>query len=119
MIFSHPCFPNGRAHSDGDSVEYRWDFPYFDRQRCSDPPWGHFTSDFIWFHRPLSDYWKAFKAAGFDVLELEEPRISEERQHLAPSGGALRSNRSRPYSIAFKLRTAPGNLSGARRRAVP
>jgi 2-polyprenyl-3-methyl-5-hydroxy-6-metoxy-1,4-benzoquinol methylase len=67
LVFSHPCFPQGRATVSTDSAEtnYHWAFPYFERRRCVDPPWAHFTQDFIWFHRPLSDYWKAFKGAGF------------------------------------------------------
>ncbi len=36
--------------------------------------WAHFTSAFIWFHRPLSAYWKAFRDAGFDVaFKLRKP----------------------------------------------
>ena len=68
-----------------------------------DPPWGHFTSESIWFHRPLSDYWKAFKASGFVILEFDEPRITEERYHLAPNARKLNNSKTRPYSVAFKL----------------
>src|SRR6266404_1507243 len=105
VVFSHPCFPQGCAtvSQDGDEMNYRWTFPYFERRRCVDPPWGHFSSDFIWFHRPLSDYWKAFKAAGFAVLDFEEPRIAEERYHLAQNPRKLTNSRTRPYSVAFNL----------------
>jgi hypothetical protein len=68
-----------------------------------DPPWAHFTSDFIWFHRPLSDYWKAFQAAGFSVLDFEEPRIAKERYHLVENARKLAYSQSRPYSVAFRL----------------
>jgi ubiquinone/menaquinone biosynthesis C-methylase UbiE len=105
LVFSHPCFPQGRADkSDGESVSYEWPFPYFSEQKCVDPPWAHFTSEFIWYHRPLSDYWKAFKADGFDVLDFEEPRLSEDRQHLARNPKHLANSKIRPYSVAFKLR---------------
>ena len=105
LVFSHPCFPQGKAgNSDAGTPTYEWPFPYFAEQKCVDPPWAHFTSDFIWFHRPLSDYWKAFKAAGFDVLDFEEPRLAEDRQHLAPNPKHLMNSRTRPYSVAFKLR---------------
>ncbi len=106
VVFSHPCFPQGRAiASTGDGgIEYHWEFPYFERQKCIDPPWGHFTSEFIWFHRPLSDYWKAFKRAGFDVVDFEEPRVTHERYHLAENQRRLNASKSRPYSVAFKLR---------------
>jgi len=104
VIFSHPCFPQSRATVGEDSIQYCWDFPYFEQRKCIDPPWRHFTSEFIWFHRPLSDYWKAFKAAGFDVVDFEEPRVTEERYHLAENERKLNNSKNRPYSVAFKLR---------------
>jgi ubiquinone/menaquinone biosynthesis C-methylase UbiE len=105
-IFSHPCFPGGRCKTSEDarSVDYHWDSPYFERNKCVDPPWGHFKSDFIWFHRPLSDYWKAFKAAGFEVTDFEEPRITEDRYHLAANERKLTRSKYLPWSVAFKLR---------------
>jgi len=109
LVFSHPCFPAGRANlsEDHERVRYDWDFPYFQEKKCTDPPWGHFTSDFIWFHRPLSDYWKAFTAAGFDVVDFEEPRITEDRYHLAETEKQLRNSKTRAYSVAFKLQKKP------------
>jgi SAM-dependent methyltransferase len=107
LVFSHPCFPGGRATPAGDGVAYAWDFPYFERRRCVDPPWGHFTSEFIWFHRPLSDYWKAFAEAGFTVAGFEEPRLTPDRFHLAGTAAALHRNQSRPYSVVFKLQKPP------------
>jgi ubiquinone/menaquinone biosynthesis C-methylase UbiE len=105
VVFSHPCFPQGRVfRTEGVEVHYRWDFPYFEETKCIDPPWKHFTSEFIWFHRPLSDYWKAFQASGFDVVDFEEPRISPDRYHLADSERQARKLATRPYSVAFKLR---------------
>ena len=109
LVFSHPCFPAGRATmpTSGDGVTYVWNFPYFRRQKCIDPPWAHFTSEFIWFHRPLSDYWKAFTAAGFAVVGFDEPRLTPERYHLAPTTAALRKSQACPYSVAFKLQKSP------------
>lgn len=106
LVFSHPCFPSaaGTVHGALPRISYRWDHSYFERTRRVDPPWHHFTEEFIWFHRPLSDYWKAFRGAGFQVEEFEEPRVTEERFHLAPSEKKLASCRYRPYSVAFKLR---------------
>jgi SAM-dependent methyltransferase len=105
LVFSHPCFPQGRADvaEHGETVRYTWDFRYFDRRRVSEPPWGHFRAEFIWFHRPLSDYWKAFTAAGFVVERFEEPRVHPDRYHLAPSARKLRNSQLRPYSVAFRL----------------
>lgn len=104
VVFSHPCFPQGRAVVQGDGqVAYRWDFPYFEHRKRVDPPWGRFTSEFIWFHRPLSDYWKAFRRAGFSVAEFEEPHVLPERYHLASNPAKLRQSQQRPYSVAFRL----------------
>jgi SAM-dependent methyltransferase len=113
LVFSHPCFPQGNAtvSEDGRELCYRWDFPYFEPMKCVDPPWAHFRTDFLWFHRPLSDYWKAFTAAGFGVEGFEEPRITEERYHLAENAHKLRNSKTRPCSVAFKLR----KFSGPRR----
>ena len=93
--------------ADDREVCYRWDFPYFEPRKCVDPPWGHFRTDFLWFHRPLSDYWKAFAAAGFAVVGFEEPRLTEDRYNLAESEKKLRNSKTRPYSVAFKLRKTP------------
>lgn len=105
LVFSHPCFPQGRASvsEDGENASYSWDFPYFEPRKCTDPPWGHFKADFLWFHRPLSDYWKAFIGNGFAVVGFEEPRITADRFHLAENERKLRNSKTRPYSVAFKL----------------
>jgi ubiquinone/menaquinone biosynthesis C-methylase UbiE len=105
LVFSHPCFPQGRAtvSEDGEAVRYDWHFSYFEHRQCIDPPWAHFTAEFIWFHRPLSDYWKAFRAAGFVVVEFEEPRITADRSHLATTARQLKNSQMRPGSVAFKL----------------
>ena len=90
LVFSHPCFPIGRSFRDGaDALNFRWATSYFKEGKRVDPPWDHFKSEFIWFHRPLSDYWKAFRKHGFIVEEFEEPHGSET---------AL------PCSVIFKLK---------------
>jgi ubiquinone/menaquinone biosynthesis C-methylase UbiE len=108
LVFSHPCFPQGRASrsEDGEVIRYLWKVSYFQEHKCIDPPWAHFKSDFIWFHRPLSEYWKAFTRAGFEVIDFDEPRITEERYELAETDRSLKNNQTRPYSVAFKLRKA-------------
>jgi SAM-dependent methyltransferase len=109
LVFSHPCFPQGGAtvSEDGRRVSYHWDFPYFEPRKCVDPPWAHFKTEFLWFHRPLSDYWKAFAAAGLAVVGFEEPRLTEDRDHLAEDEKQLRNGKTRPYSVAFKLQKPP------------
>jgi ubiquinone/menaquinone biosynthesis C-methylase UbiE len=106
VIFSHPCFPGGSAtmSNSHDGVTYEWDFPYFQPQKRVDPPWAHFRSAFTWFHRPLSDYWKAFIEARFTVVDFEEPRVTADRYHLVGTDMALKKSQACPYSVAFKLR---------------
>jgi len=105
IIFSHPCFPQGSTTvtSEEDGIDYHWNSSYFDQEKRIDPPWAHFKSEFIWFHRPLSDYWKAFKVAGFNVVDFEEPRLTEKNGHLAKNKMHLTNCKNRPYSVAFKL----------------
>ncbi len=104
-IFSHPCFPQGRAHAgQGVHITYEWTHSYFLESQQRDPPWAHFTSEFLWYHRPLSVYWKAFRDAGFTIEELREPCITPERHALAPDAKTLHNAQHRPYSIAFRLR---------------
>ncbi len=109
LVFSHPCFPQGSktVSENGEEICYCWSFPYFEQKKCLDPPWAHFSSEFIWFHRPLSDYWKAFTTAGFWVVDFEEPRITEDRYHLAETESKLKKSKVRPYSVAFKLQKKP------------
>jgi ubiquinone/menaquinone biosynthesis C-methylase UbiE len=105
LVFSHPCFPQGRAtvSEDGEVIQYGWNFSYFEQRKCVDPPWAHFTAEFIWFHRPLSDYWKACKAAGFVVVDFEEPSITADRYHLAKTERQLKDCQTCPASVALKL----------------
>lgn len=105
VVFSHPCFPQGDAtlSEDNRQLTYVWNASYFQPLKRIDPPWAHFTSEFIWFHRPLSDYWKAFRGAGFQVIDFEEPRLTEERFHLTTSEKQRLSNQLRPISVVFKL----------------
>jgi len=97
LVFSHPCFPAGRATPSRKGLAYRWDEPYFEAGKRIDPPWGH------WFHRPLSDYWKSFFDAGFRVTGFEEPRLTADRAHLALNERERERSSNRPYSVAFRL----------------
>jgi ubiquinone/menaquinone biosynthesis C-methylase UbiE len=105
VIFSHPCFPQGNASvmKKENGISYLWKNSYFEQQKRIDPPWGHFKSNFIWFHRPLSDYWKAFKNAAFDIVNFEEPIISIENYSTTIDNNELEKNKTHPYSVSFKL----------------
>jgi hypothetical protein len=41
------------------------------------------------------------------VVGFEEPRLTEDRDHLAENEKKLRNSRTRPYSVAFKLQKPP------------
>ena len=105
LVFTHPCFPQSDEtdlQPDG-SVTYRWQMAYFEEHEVEEEPWSHFTSPFVSYHRPLSAYWRAFKDAGFDVIDFDEPVVAEppppDYDRIS-----LRRSRMRPNSVAFLLR---------------
>ncbi|HOP26664.1 MAG TPA: class I SAM-dependent methyltransferase [Candidatus Sabulitectum sp.] len=94
VVFSHPCFPLADAFCREDgTLCIGWPYPYFTEKERVDPPWGHFTRDFIRYHRPLSVYWREFVSAGFTVADFREP--------VDPEAGER--GLSRPCSVAFRL----------------
>ena len=105
IVFSHPCFDVGNSESleGGTRRTFTWELPYFEIGRRVDKPWSHFTDEFIWFHRPLSDYFKSFKRSGFLLEDFEEPRIREDKYHLVEDERKLNQLSSWPYSVVFKL----------------
>ncbi|MBS1912910.1 MAG: methyltransferase domain-containing protein [Bacteroidetes bacterium] len=105
LIFSHPCFSppdNGFSRLPDGRAVFRWGRPYFDEYEYREE-WGHFTSPFICYHRPLSEYWRAFTGTGFEIVEFCEPTVE-------PVPGAeidpqtLNRLRMMPNSVAFHLR---------------
>ena len=109
LIFSHPAFPQGYSSkvNDDGAISYNWHFSYFEQKKCIDPPWGNFSDKFVWFHRPLSFYWKVFNNSGFQVLDFDEPRIDPIDYFRASSPTQLLNNQTRPFSVAFKLKKLP------------
>ena len=105
LVFSHPCFPQSDetlVQPDG-SVTYRWPFSYFEEHELEDPPWGTLSAPIVFYHRPLSAYWRAFRKARFEVMDFDEPVVAAE----PPEGydlTRLQSARMRPLSVAFLLR---------------
>lgn len=103
-IVSHPCFPLG----DMDETEtqgafaVRWTEPYFAPRRVEEAPWNHFTTPFVWYHRPLRHYWRAFKQAGFAIDDFDEPSPAGSlAEEIGPE--RLRRSQMRPGSVAFRL----------------
>ncbi len=89
-IFTHPCF-----------TELSESEMYFDEIKKKDR-WGRFTSDFIYFHRPLSTYWREFKRAGFQIENFDEPIAQDP---FAPGFQDLwrKNYRKQAWSVAFRL----------------
>ncbi len=105
-VFSHPCFPLDQLDrvQGRQEVRFRWDGSYFEERRLEAPPWRHFTSPFVHFHRPLSRYWQAFVAAGLRVEAFEEPVIdAATADALALTPERRWEIRSAPCSVAFRL----------------
>jgi SAM-dependent methyltransferase len=91
LVFSHPCFPASHGtvtDAASGGVRYDWPFAYYTPQKRADPPWEHFKDGFTWWHRPLSHYCRAFRAASLQIDEIEEPTGDGD---------------PRPFSIAFRL----------------
>ena len=113
VVFSHPFFavPNGPERHDDGSVTLRMPHAYFDEVRCEETWRGtdarsgerfDFPDRFTFYHRPLSSYWRAFREAGFRVLDLDEPVVGEPYPaELTPDD--VRRSRQVAWSIAFHL----------------
>ena len=122
LILGHPCFdaPGGpERHRDG-GVSYHWPFGYFDECRFDESWRGtdratgerfDFSSEFSYYHRPLSAYWRAFSEAGFGCREFDEPVMQEPfPAEMTPEEVARR--RQCAYSVAFHLDVADGAAIG-------
>ncbi len=96
--------PRGRAicilvhPSNGDLPS---DKNYFDQNKLTER-WGPFESDFIYFHRPLSQYWKSFKSAGFTISDFDEP-VAQDTNAPGFKEEWKETYRKRPWSVAFQL----------------
>lgn len=104
LVFLHPCFnpPDGVERLEDGSVRYRWPahFPYIGSGRFEED-WGPFTSSFIGFHRPLSDYFAAILAAGMTVEDLREP-VAVNTEGLTDD--QIQRARMTAYSVVLKVR---------------
>jgi hypothetical protein len=86
---------------DGSTI-YRWSRSYFDNYHFEER-WGHFTTPFIGFHRPLSYYWKIFVQNGFSIVEFDEPAIADPAPpDIDPE--LIARLRMAPNSVAFHLK---------------
>ena len=111
VIFSHPCFDRAEVpeHPQGGPV-YHWPLSYFQDER-EESSWGHFTSPFVFYHRPLRRYWESFRAHGFQVSDFDEPVGTPPfPPEMTPE--QIHRTRTRPFSVAFHL-VKPGVKTSA------
>ena len=104
IAFLHPCFPLQSVTYDSSSqhTEFHWDESYFSQRMVQVPPWTDvFSSNFLVFHRPISVYFKEFRQAGFNVIDMVEPVIEEGYTELPEE--LVKLFRMEPISIIFML----------------
>jgi ubiquinone/menaquinone biosynthesis C-methylase UbiE len=90
-VFSHPM-----------GSELSQEENYFDEVKKTSR-WGPFDSEFIYFHRPLSAYWRAFREAGFLIDAFDEPVAQDPNVDGFKEEWKL-TYRRRPWSVAFRLK---------------
>lgn len=80
IVICHPCFsvPGGPQKQPDGTVQYHWLRSYFEQHHWREN-WGPFSTDFIFYQRPLSYYWRIFKETGFAVVDFDEPTLPEDR----------------------------------------
>jgi len=108
VVISHPAFASGpgtfwtpAADSPRrEDQEYYFTDNYF-RRGAYLGAWGNFDP-VLSFHRPLRDYWRAFRTAGFVVDDFEEPSITELGRRELPQSQVQKALRV-PFSCIFKL----------------
>lgn len=57
---------------------------YFEPKTWEAPLWGG-TIPVIWRHRTLEEYVKAFLRAGLSIVDLNEPRATDEQARISPA----------------------------------
>lgn len=108
VVISHPAFACGPADwvapaPDSPRPEDRTGFivdDYFHRGPYL-AVWGD-LDPVLSFHRPLSDYWRTFQAAGFRIEDFGEPSITERGRKELPPSHVERALRV-PWSCIFTL----------------
>ena len=106
VVISHPSFACGpgweRRPPDSPRREERVYVvdSYFHRGPYMGQ-WGDFDP-VLSFHRPLRDYWRAFREAGFAIDDFEEPSITDRGRCELPSWTVDQALRI-PYSCMFRL----------------
>lgn len=109
LVITHPCFTCGprkwvtRA-SDSPRPEESTAFAvdhYFREDVYLLDAWEGFTP-VPFFHRPLRDYWRTFRATGFDVDDFDEPSLNDRGRAELPAWKAAQADRI-PVACVFRL----------------
>ncbi|MFJ9746572.1 class I SAM-dependent methyltransferase [Streptomyces chartreusis] len=109
VAISHPCFSCGPRNWDlpapdsprpEEAAGYRVDH-YFRTGAHLLDAWAGFVP-VPYLHRTLSDYWRSFRAAGFDVSDFDEPGASPRGRADLPEW-RVRELQRIPYSCLFHL----------------
>jgi SAM-dependent methyltransferase len=108
VVISHPAFASGPGGwnipaADSPRVEDResWRSDSYFHRGAYLGAWGN-LDPVLSFHRPIRDYWRAFRAAGFVVDDFEEPSITE-RGRRELSATRIQHTLRVPFSCIFKL----------------
>lgn len=80
MAIAHPCFSSDGAWERGaDGRKLYWKVDNYFDERPVEMHWPpEAKSKLIYFHRTLTSYFRAFKSAGFEIMDLLEPAPSPE-----------------------------------------
>jgi SAM-dependent methyltransferase len=108
VVITHPCFSTGPRTWELDAI----DSPRLEERRAFSGDqyfqrapylmeWDGFAP-VPYFHRPLRDYWQAFRKAGFDVCDFEEPSLNAKGRGELPAWQAEQLDRV-PLACVFQL----------------
>lgn len=109
LAFSHPCFSCGPrrwqpSSSDPEEADFYAVDHYFRRGSYLFTGWEGFAP-IPYVHRTLSDYFRAFTAAGFTVTGFDEPTVNQRGRAELPPSRVQQADRI-PYSCIFHLTPA-------------
>lgn len=103
----HPCFDGNHERGigrQGQGETREVVVKNYFEPREWEAPLPNGTTSVIWRHRTLSEYVKAFLAAGLTIVDMNEPRATQEE---AESFRSLTMIRRIPLFLYWELRKAP------------
>lgn len=103
----HPCFDGNHERGidrQGQGATREVVVKNYFEPREWDAPLPNGTTSVIWRHRTLSEYVKAFIGAGLTIVDMNEPRATQEE---ADSSNALVMLRRIPLFLYWEMRKEP------------